>query len=213
MAYADAGGPERREDRRQAMDLSPGCWSPVSPTPDDQHAGNTGRAESRLGDQFPVERCQNHGVPRPGPPDDIHDRSHGRAPLELHLDNATIAGQREHFGERGYSLAPDAESIQLMAGEMRDATRPAGEADKRGIVENHGHAVTGHLHVELDAVDSEGQRPPEGGEGVFRRLGRGAAVGDEQRAGQGEPAQPTGNRKERIKEPGGHTGVRDWNPA
>ena len=41
------------------------------------------------------------------------------------------------------------------------------------------------VHVELAAIGAEVGRPSEGGEGVFRTLAGGAAVGDDFGAGHG----------------------------
>ena len=124
------------------------------------------------------------------------DGRHRRARLEFHLHHAAIAGQSEHLGQSGNGLAPDLEFAQLPAGELRDPPGPAGEAGQGGVVEDHGHPVASHLHVELDAISAQRQRAAESGQGILRRLGGGAAVGDEQRAGHGteKNAETTGRR-------------------
>jgi len=49
-------------------------------------------------------------------------------------------------------------------------------------VNDDGHAVGREPHVELDAVGSGAARKLEGGQGVLRRVGRSAAVRDDEGA-------------------------------
>src|SRR5690606_16208093 len=55
--------------------------------------------------------------------------------------------------------------------------RAVGGPLQRGVVDDHQMPVPAHLHVQLDAVGAHLQRHLEGGHGVFRRVGRRAAVG------------------------------------
>lgn len=136
-----------------------------------QHARDPRGQGARLGDQPRLKRSKHDGISRPGPADRRDDGRNGRTALELDLHDGTIADQREHLGQRRNRFAANAELTQCAAGELRDATAAAREADQRIVVKNNRHAVARHLNVQLHAVNAEFQGAAERGEGVFRRLG------------------------------------------
>jgi hypothetical protein len=104
--------------------------------------------------------------------------------LDEHIHAAAQRG--EHLGERGdQRLAVHGKALELIEGERVDALarqQLRGRLSARDlIVMHHDHAVLRGVHVELDAVGAELQRPEERGERVLREFAGDPAVRDEAR--------------------------------
>jgi hypothetical protein len=75
----------------------------------------------------------------------------------------------------------DGQQPQLGQRQVGDAAVPSQVRSTVVVVDDDRHAVGAQLHVQFDAVGPLRQGQGEGGQGVFRRVGRRAAMADDER--------------------------------
>ena len=118
------------------------------------------------------------------------------AGLDLNVQLCLTLAQRQSLFQRWNISAcklpmEPASGIQLLhlcIGQVVDVGVAAGAPAQAGVVGHHSHAVSGHLHVELNAGTAIFQRSLEGSHGVFRRTGGIAPVIGDHRVGKPQHA-------------------------
>ena len=156
---------------------------------------NRRRAAPRPVELGAGERGQHHAPLQPGRRDQLDDTRWCRLQIVLELD--VVAELRaeglEHRaqgrearsrpaaalpGMGAVEPAADVGVQQLLRGVVSHAAAQGRLGVERAVVEEHGHAVAGELHVELDLDHADRERAFEGGQRVLGRFGRDAAMRD-----------------------------------
>ena len=111
-----------------------------------------------------------------------------RAGLDLDVDRqAQLQRQGQHLVQGRHPLAAEF-GREFPAGIQHPHRREVGIGDRaaavggavqRVVMDHHRHPVAGQLDVELDHLDAQRGGLAERGQGVLRRMGRGAAMADD----------------------------------
>jgi hypothetical protein len=118
-------------------------------------------------------------------------RVEGRAALERDRQARTPPEALEHLLERLHPLpaegrpepAAGVQTLELTDGARAYRAAAVSGALEREVVDDDGLIVSGEVHVQLQGVGTQRQRPLEGGDGILGRLGGGAAMGNDERRG------------------------------
>ena len=118
------------------------------------------------------------------------------AGLDFNVQLCLALAQRQNLLQRGnigicklpMEPAPGIQLLHLRIGQVVDVGVAAGTPAQTGVVGHHSYAVSGHLHVQLNAGAAVLQRGLEGGHGIFRCTGGITPVVGDYRVGKTQNA-------------------------